>query len=106
MFVISVFVYSQCLLGLQFLNSNKSGEMADIVKGFQEKYVAKDGQVILHPTIMNGDQLTEERARNVQWTYHFGDTSFERLEGIELTFSEFHLKMCLYEVIQVFINNN
>ena len=93
---------------MKFPNSNKSGEMGDIVKDFQEKYVAKDGQVILHPTIMNGDQLTEERARNVlnQWTYHFGDTSFERLEGIEPTFSEFHLKMCLYEVIQVFINNN
>ena len=81
---------------MQFLNSNKSGEMADIVKDFQEKYVAKDGQDILHPTIMHGDQLTEERARNVQWTYHFG----------EPTFSEFHLKMCLYEVIQVFVNNN
>lgn len=91
---------------MQFLNSNKSGEMADIVKDFQEKYVAKDGQDILHPTIMHGDQLTEERARNVQWTYHFGDTSFERLEGIEPTFSEFHLKMGLYEVIQVFVNIN
>ena len=66
--------------------------MADIVKDFQEKYVAKDGQVILHPTIMNGDQLTKERARNVQWTYHFGDTSFERLEGIEPTFFRVSLK--------------
>lgn len=59
-------MYSQCLLGLQFLNSNKSGEMVDILKDFQEKSVAQD---ILHPTVMHGDQLTEERARNVQWTY-------------------------------------
>ena len=52
---------------------------------------------------MHGDQLTEEHARNVKWTYHFGDTSFERLEGTEPTFSEFHLKMCLYEVIKVLL---
>ena len=97
-FVISVYKL-QCLLGLQFLNSNKSGEMADILKDFQEKYVARDDQEILHPTIMHGDQLTEERARNVQWTYRMGNTSYERLEGIEPTFSEFHLKMCHYEVV-------
>ncbi len=96
--VISAY-YLQCLLGLQFLNPNKSGEMADLLKNFQEKYVPRVDQDILHPTIMVGDQLTEERSRNVQWTYHLGDTAFERLEGIEPTFSEFHLKMCLYEVV-------
>ena len=73
--------------------------MADIPKDFQEIYVAKDDQEILHPTIMHGDQLTEECARNVQWTYHLGNTSLEHLEGIEPTFSEFHLKMSLYEVV-------
>ena len=74
--------------------------MTDILKDFQEIYVAKDDQEILHPTIiMHGDQLTEERARNVQWTYRLGNTSLERLEGIVPTFSEFHPKMCLYEVV-------
>jgi len=74
--------------------------MTDILKDFQEIYVAKDDQEILHPTIiMHGDQLTEERARNVQWTYRLGNTSLERLEGIVPKFSEFHPKMCLYEVV-------
>ena len=72
--------------------------MADILKTFQEKYVAQVDSEILHPTIMHGDQLTEERSRNVQWTYRLSETSAERLEGIEPTFSEFHLKMCLFEV--------
>ena len=90
--------FGQSLLGLQFLNSNKSGEMADILKTLQNKYVAKTDAEILHPTIVHGDQLTEERARNVQWTYRLSDTAVQRLEGIEPTFSEFHLKMCLFEV--------
>lgn len=38
-FVVS---FGQSLLGLQFLNSNKSGEMADILKTLQNKYVAKN----------------------------------------------------------------
>ena len=57
----------------------------------------EDGQV-LHKTIVHGDQLTEERARNVQWTYKLGETQADRLEGLECTFSEFHHKMCMYEV--------
>ena len=92
------FSYFQSLLGLEFLNSNKSGDMADILKSFHDQYVPiKDGEV-LYKTVMHGDQLTEERARNVQWTYKNGETSAERLEGLEPTFSEFHLKMCLFEV--------
>ena len=27
-----------------------------------------------------------------------GRTNLDRLEGLECTFSEFHLKMCMYEV--------
>jgi len=72
--------------------------MADLLKKFQEQHVPmKDGE-ILHKTVVHGDQLTEERARNVQWTYKLGETDADRLEGLELTFSEFHLKMCMFEV--------
>lgn len=84
--------FCQTLLGLEFLNSNKSGDRADILKSFHEKHVpVKDGEV-LHKTVLHGDQLTEERARNVQWTFKNGMTQQERLEGLEPTFSEFHLK--------------
>ena len=72
--------------------------MADILKSLHEQYVpVKDGEV-MHTTVLHGDQLTEERARNVQWTYKNGETEEERLQGLEPTFSEFHLKMCLLEV--------
>lgn len=72
--------------------------MADLLKKFQGEHVPmKDGE-ILHKTVVHGDQLTEERARNVQWTYKLGETDADRLEGLELTFSEFHLKMCMFEV--------
>lgn len=72
--------------------------MADLLKKFQEEHVPmKDGE-ILHKTVVHGDQLTEERARNVQWTYKLGETDADRLGGLELTFSEFHLKMCMFEV--------
>ena len=49
--------------------------MADILKSFHDQYVPiKDGEV-LYKTVMHGDQLTQERARNVQWTYKYGETS-------------------------------
>ena len=41
----------------------------------------KDGN-ILKKVVVHGDQLTEERARNVQWTYKIGETEAERLEGL------------------------
>ena len=95
---INYLIKSQCLLGLEFLNTNKSGNMADLLKKFQEQHVPlKDGQV-LHKTVVHGDQLTEERARNVQWTYKLGETQADHLEGLECSFSEFHLKMCMFEV--------
>ena len=88
----------QCLLGLDFLNTNKSGDMADLLKKFQEQHVPMKDAKVLHKTVIHGDQLTEERARNVQWTYKLGETEADRLEGLECTFSEFHLKMYMFEV--------
>ena len=92
------FLKFQCLLGLDFVNTNKSGDMAELLKKFQEDHVPMNDGNVLKKTIVHGDQLTEERARNVQWTYKLGDSEADRLEGLECTFSEFHLKMCLYEV--------
>ena len=83
---------------MQFLNTNKSGEMTDILKTLQNKYDAKNNAEILYPTILHGDQLTEERACNVQWTYRLSNTAVEHLEDIQPTLSQFHLKMCLFEV--------
>lgn len=42
------FSYFQSLLGLEFLNSNKCGDMADILKSFHDQYVPiKDGEVLI-----------------------------------------------------------
>lgn len=48
---------------------------------------------------LHGDQLFEERARNVIWTYRDGMNSYERLEGIDTEFADWHAKYTLYKVI-------
>ena len=72
--------------------------MAELLKEFQEAYVPRKGDQILKPIILHGDVTTEERGRHVQWTYRMNDTPFKQLKGLDLTFAEFHMKMCLYEV--------
>ena len=82
----------QCCLGLEFLNSNIAGEMA---------------QLLQEPIFFDGDALTEERARNVQWTFKDGDNAFDRLEGLETSHADWHAKVNLYEVpvvILIFVN--
>ena len=48
----------------------------------QSKYVPqlkKDtGNVVLGRVFLDGDQLTKERARNVQWVFHDSDDMFHR----------------------------
>ena len=72
--------------------------MAEILKTFQERYVPRNGEVILKPIQMHGDAASEERGRNVQWTYRLEGTPYQQLKGLNLTFAEFHMLMCLYEV--------
>ena len=95
----------QCPLGLQFLNPNKAGEMAQIMEALQSKYVPTvtsngGGSKILQKVIFDGDQLTEERARNWQWANTLAESPSERLEGITPAFADWHLKMflgvCMY----------
>ena len=68
----------------------------------QSKYVPQlkkdEGNVILERIFLDGDQLTEERARNVQWVFQDGDNEFDRLEGLEPTHADWHAKVNLYKV--------
>ena len=68
----------------------------------QSKYVPqlkKDGgNVVLERIVLDGDQLTEERARNVQWVFQDGDDMFDRLEGLDPTYADWHAKVNLYKV--------
>ena len=72
--------------------------MAEILKSIQEEYVPTVKGNILKSLRMHGDAASEERARNVQWTYKLEETVCDQLKGLELTFGEFHMLMCLLEV--------
>lgn len=76
--------------------------MAQYLMSVQEKYVPQltqgDRKMILQPIFLDGDQLTEERARNVQWVFQDGDDQFNRLEGLDPTHADWHAKVNLYKV--------
>jgi hypothetical protein len=82
-------------LGLEFKNPNKAAEMAEIMKNVQEKFSPStnvNGETeILQRVFLDGDQLTEERARNAQLANTLADTPAERLEGLETAFADWHL---------------
>ena len=53
--------------------------------------------MVLERDFLGGDQLTEKRARNVQWVFQDGDDMFDRLEGLT-THADCHAKVNLYKV--------
>ena len=58
-----------------------------------------DGSEVHVETIFfDGDALTEERTRNVQWTFKDGDTKLHRLEGLDPLRTDWHAKLKLYDV--------
>ena len=75
--------------------------MAQLLLKDQENYVPCEGgdpKNILETIVFDGDALTEERARNVQWTFKDGDCPFDRLEGLDPSHADWHVKVKLYEV--------
>ena len=78
-----------------FKNSNKSPEMAEICNIIQNKYVPSDQTKVLEKIIFDGDQLTEERARNASWANAIAGSE---IEGLEPSFADWHLKKNLYQV--------
>ena len=87
---------------MEFLNPNVSGDMAQLLQHNHKKYVPllqlRDGATVVSSIPLHGDQLFEERARNVQWTYRDGQDKYERLEGINTEFADWHAKYTLYKV--------
>ena len=80
---------------MEFLNSNIAGEMAQLLTKNQENYALCQADTVLEPIFFDGDALTEERARNVQWTFKGGDNAFDRLEGLETSHADWHAKVNL-----------
>ena len=82
--------------------------MAEILKQLQEHYVPQkssniSGETqkdIIHTIHFGGDQLTEERAINVQRAFLDGDTQYEKLKGLSPKFEDWHAKKTLYEARQ------
>ncbi len=76
--------------------------MAHIIQTNQDKYVPKrlvnGAPEVLSRVPFHGDQLFEERARNVQWTFQDGLSSFDRLEGLITEHADWHSKVNLYLV--------
>lgn len=75
-----------------------SGEMAQLMISNQQKYVPCLESDVLLPVPLHGDQLFEERSRNVKWTFRVGDNRLDRLEGISPEFADWHAKVTLYKV--------
>lgn len=86
---------------MQFLNPNVSGDMAQLLQYNQENYVpclaVGAERTILSQVPFHGDQLFEERARNVIWTFRDGVNDYERLGGIDTEFADWHAKYTLYK---------
>lgn len=76
--------------------------MAQLLTTFHDKYVpateVNDTKEVLHKIPLDGDQLSAEHARNMQWTYRPGATSFDRLDGLETNHADWHWKLELFEV--------
>jgi len=100
--LILLFFLHKCFLAMQFLNPNAAGDMAQLLQKNQENYVPclTNGtkKTIVTQIPLHGDQLFEERARNVIWTFRDGIDGCERLEGIETEFADWHAKYTLYKV--------
>lgn len=77
--------------------------MAQIMENIQSHYVptesgddaAEADQNIIQKVIFDGDQLTEERARNCQWANTLADNETDRLNGITTAFADWHLNKLL-----------
>ena len=77
--------------------------MIEILRHIQNNYIPLKRSLtgdseVAEKIRFGGDQLTEERAINVQKAFLDGDTCFEKLQGPDPKFEDFHLKMVLYEV--------
>jgi len=53
---------------------------------------------VVQPILFGGDQLTEERGRNSKDARADGETSYERLEGVQTKHEDWHGIRLIYQV--------
>lgn len=78
-------------------NENVNDDMIDIIETIQDTYVPQTSSG-LDTTFFGGDQLTEERSRNVQLARSDGRTTKERLEGVWPKNEDWHAIRIAYDV--------
>ena len=79
-------------------NENVNEDMLDILIELQQKYGLKVAKEISDFILFGGDQLTEERSRNMQFARFDGRSMEERLEGLWPKFEDWHGIRIAYEV--------
>ena len=88
---------------MEFENPNVAADMSQILRAStRNMYPAfQDGNngKVLAAVPLHGDQLLEERARNVQWTLRDGESHYDRLEGLTTERADWHAKVILYRVV-------
>lgn len=81
--------------------------MAEILKNIQSNFVptaeVNNETEVLQKVFLDGDQLTEERARNAQLANTLADTPYERLNGLETVFADWHLGKNLLMVRKTYL---
>lgn len=105
-------MYLQVPLGIIDKNENHVAEMMKIMAEMQ-KYVPCEKQkivyehngtqaeiedMVVHPVLFGGDQLTVQRARAAQIACANETLATERLEGLVPVFEDWHTKMTLLTV--------
>lgn len=87
---------------MEFFNPNVAGEMPQLSLKNQEHYVPCSGdeesEQVITPIPVHGDQLFEERARNVRGSFKDGDNKFDRLKGLHPELDDWHANVNLYEM--------
>lgn len=83
-------------------NENANDDMIDIIENIQEKHVPETSSG-LSTIFFGGDQLTEERSRNVQIARSDGRNAKERPEGIWPKNEDWHAIRIAYDVSWIFL---
>ena len=90
---------------MEIHNPNVAAEMVEILKDYQSRYVpcfTKENKKEVVATVpVHGDQLFEERARNVEWAMRDGESNYDRLKGVPPEHADWHAKVTLYKVCLV-----
>ena len=89
---------------MEFFNPNIADEMAQLPIKNQEHYVPCSGdgesKQVITPIPVHGDQLFEERARDVRGSFKDGDNKFDQIKGLHPELADWHANVNLYEVCE------